>query len=129
MAKQRFTEFCSYLDKMESSGHHTLILSIFCCNLFGPPQRLAVNGTFIVLLVMMSWFAAYDRINYTTRYLSAYVLQMMILPESHPDARTFLINGEFAVQRWTGNSFGRIPHDHTIEVTANRDTTSRGGIV
>ena len=74
------------------------------------------------------WFAAYDRINYV-RYLPAYVLQMMTLPESHPDAHTFLINGEFVVQRSTGNSFGRIPHDQTIEVTANRDTTSRGGIV
>ena len=80
------------------------------------------------LLEMMSWFAANDRINYA-RYLPAYVLQMMTIPESHPDAHTFIINGEFAVQSSTGNSFGRIPHDHTIEVTANRDTKSRGGIV
>ena len=76
----------------------------------------------------MTWFAAYDRINYT-RYFPAYVLQIMTIPESHPDAHTFLINYEFALQRSTGNSFGLIPHDQTIEVTANPDTKSRGGIV
>ena len=61
--------------------------------------------------------------------MPAYVLQTMTLLESHPDAHTFLINGEFAVQRSTGNSFGHIPHDQTIEVTANQDTKSHGGIV
>ena len=80
------------------------------------------------LLEMMPWFAAYDRINYA-RYLLAYVLRMMTPSESHPDAHTFLINGEFAVQRSAGNSFGRIPHDHTIEVTVNRDKKSHGRTV
>ena len=48
---------------------------------------------------------------------------------NHPGVHTFLINGEFAVQKSTRNSFGRIPHDQTIEVTENRDTKSHGGIV
>ena len=104
---------------MESSGHHTLILCIFCCNLFGPPERLV--RIIQCLLEMITWFAAYDRINYA-RYLPAYVLQMMTLPGSHPDAHTIFINGELTVQRSTRNSFGCIPHDQTIEVTANWDT-------
>ena len=73
------------------------------------------------LLEMMPWFAAYDRTNYS-RYLPAYVLQIMTLPQSHPDAHELLMNGEFCVQRSKRSTLSRIPQDQTNEVTANRDT-------
>ena len=76
---------------------------------------------------MLPWLAAYDRTNYT-RYLPLYVLDMLRLPETHPDLHTELMNGNFAVQR-SNQPFTSIPHDQTIEVTINKDTKVRGGLV
>jgi len=80
------------------------------------------------LLELLPWFFAYDRTNYS-RYLSVYLLDMLRLPATHPAAHEQLIAGDFAVQRSKGNKFGRIPQDQAIEVTINRDTKTRGGII
>jgi len=54
---------------------------------------------------------------------------MLQLPTTHPTAYQQLVAGEFAVQRSRGNTYGRIPHDQTIEVTINKDTKTQGGII
>jgi hypothetical protein len=123
-AEQRFNEFItsqglkadfwsSYIDMVE-------LLLQFIRSTREANWRLHIQ----CLQEMMPWFAAYDRTHYT-RYLPAYVLQMLKLPQSHPDAHALLMEGEFAVQRSRGNTFGLIPHDQMIEVTANRDTKTR----
>ena len=77
---------------------------------------------------MLPWLAAYDRTNYS-RYLPLYFLDMLHLPQTHPDAHEELANGAFAVQRSFSSTFSSIPHDQTIEVTINKDTKVRGGLV
>ena len=54
---------------------------------------------------------------------------MLQLPNKHPASHAQLMNGEFAVQRTHGTTFGCIPQDQTIEVTLNRDTKTAGGII
>ena len=77
---------------------------------------------------MLPWFFAYDHTNYA-RYLPVYLAQMMLLPETHPEARALLLNGDFGVQRATSHGFSQIPVDQTIEQTLNRSTKTKGGIV
>lgn len=77
---------------------------------------------------MLPWFYAYDHINYA-RYLPIYLVDMMSLEESHPEAHTMLANGEFGVQRTTHHGFSQVPVDQTIEQTLNRSTKTKEGIV
>ena len=49
---------------------------------------------------MLPWFFAYNHTNYA-RYLPVYLAHMMLLPETHPEAHTLLLNGDFGVQRTT----------------------------
>ena len=53
----------------------------------------------------------------------------MLLPETHPEAHTLLVNGDFGVQRATSHGFSQMPVDQTIEQTLNRSTKTKGGIV
>ena len=46
---------------------------------------------------MLPWMAAYDRTNYA-RYVPLYILDMLQLPETHPDIHNRLMAGEFVVQ-------------------------------
>ena len=77
---------------------------------------------------MLPWITAYDRTNYS-RYLPVYILDMLCLSSTHPDAHDQLMSGEFAVQLSSNSAFSRIPHDQTIEVTINKDTKTSGGLI
>ena len=76
---------------------------------------------------MLPWFFAYDHINYA-RYLPVYLIHMLALPETHPEAHQMLAGGDFGVQR-TSHGFSQVPVDQTIEQTINRSTKTKGGIV
>ena len=77
---------------------------------------------------MLPWYFAYDHVNYA-RYLPLYLIHMIQLPETHPEAQIMLENGEFGVQRTTEHGFSQMPVDQTIEQTLNRSTKTKGGIV
>ena len=74
---------------------------------------------------MLPWITAYGRTNYS-RYPPVYILDMLRLSSTHPDAHDQLMSGEFAVQL-RSNLFSIIPHDQTVEVTINKDIKTSGG--
>ena len=76
---------------------------------------------------MIPWFHAYDHYNYA-RYASLYWCQMKHLLESHPEAHTKMLQGEFAVRR-SCRGFTRTAVDQTLEQTLNKETKSKGGII
>ena len=63
------------------------------------------------------------------RYLPVYLVHMMLLPETHPEAHTLLANGDSGVQQTSSHGFSQLPVDQTIEQTLNRSTRTKGGIV
>ena len=63
------------------------------------------------------------------RYLLVYLAQMMMLPETHPEAHALLLNGDFGVQRATSRGFSQMLVHQTIEQTLDRSTKTKGGIV
>ena len=69
---------------------------------------------------------AYNKSNYA-KYLPWYLLQMLNLPNTHPDLHKYLIDGGFSTQIGENNPFGCIPMDQTIEETINKDTQTAGG--
>lgn len=77
---------------------------------------------------MLPWFFAYDHVNYS-RYLSLYLVQMLRLDETHPEAHSMLVGGDFGVQRSSSQGFTQVPVDQTIEQTLNRSTKTKGGII
>ena len=81
-----------------------------------------------VLRLMMPWYFAYDRTNYS-RYLPAYWMEMVDLPESHPSLYHELSQmGAWTVQRHGNHAFASIAYDQAIEETLNRDCKTPGGI-
>ena len=76
---------------------------------------------------MLPWFFAYDHTNYA-RYLPVYLAHMMLLPETHPEARTLLLKVILESNEQHYLDF-QIPVDQTIEQTLNRSTKTKGGIV
>lgn len=60
---------------------------------------------------MLPWFFAYDHINYA-RYLPIYLVKMLCLEETHPEAHHMLANGDFGVLRST-HGFAQVPIDQT----------------
>ena len=79
-------------------------------NLFA---RLAVIGQTWSMDMCEVLSHAYDHYNYA-RYASLYWCQMKHLPESHPEAHTKMLQGEFAVQRSCGG-FTLKAVDQTVE--------------
>ena len=75
---------------------------------------------------MIPWCFAYNKSNYA-KYLPWYLLQMLNLPNTHPDLHKYLIDGGFSTQIGENNPFGCIPMDQTIEETINKDTQTAGG--
>ena len=75
---------------------------------------------------MIPWCFAYNTSNYA-KYLSWYLLQMLNLPNTHPDLHKYLIDGGFSTKIGENNPFGCIPMDQTIEETINKDTQTAGG--
>eukprot|EP00794_Sanderia_malayensis_P001474 gene1474-1632_t len=73
------------------------------------------------------WAFAYDRQNYS-RYMTAYIGEMLNLQESHPEAYKEFVDGKFSVPLISGNTFGRNEPDKIIEDTINRDSKVAGGI-
>ena len=77
---------------------------------------------------MLPWLFAYDHTNYA-RYLPVYLVTMMSLQDTHPEAHRLLADGDFGVQRSTVHGFPQLPVDQTIEQTLNRSIKTKGGIV
>ena len=69
---------------------------------------------------------AMDKTNYS-RYLPVHYAQMMELGNISPTLHQQLLNGGFSVQLKSGNPFGKIAIDQTLEETVNRDTQTSGG--
>lgn len=80
------------------------------------------------LRFMMPWFFAYDRTNYA-RYVPAYWLEVISLPDTHPQCHQELSQkGQWTVQRQDQHAFSSIACDQAIEQTANRDSKTSGGL-
>ena len=77
---------------------------------------------------VLPWFFAYDHTNYA-RFLPAYLVHMLELPDTHPEAYSMLSQGDFGVQCTTSHGFSQLPVDQTIEQTLNRNTKTKGGII
>ena len=77
---------------------------------------------------VLPWFFAYDHTNYA-RYLPVYLVHMLELPDTHPDAYSMLSQGDFGVQRTISHGFSQLPVDQTIELTLNRNTKTKGGVI
>ena len=65
---------------------------------------------------MLPWYFAYDCVNYA-RYRPVYLLHMIQLPETHPEAQMPV------------DGFAQLPVDQAIEQTLNRSTKTKRGIV
>ena len=74
--------------------------------------------------VKISWCFAYDKVNYA-RYLPVYYAQLSNLQTRPPGVFQAFLGGHLSVQLSNSNPFGRIPVDHTTEVTVNRHTETR----
>ena len=74
---------------------------------------------------LIPWCFVYDRTNYA-RYLPWYLLQMLNLPETHPELSEYL-RRRFLDTNWEYIPFSCIPMDQTIEETVNKDTQTPGG--
>ena len=77
---------------------------------------------------VLPWFFAYDHTNYA-RFLPVYLVHMLELPDTHPEAYSMLSQGDFGVQRTTSHGFSQLPVDQTIKQTLNRNTRTKGGII
>ncbi|CAH3151980.1 unnamed protein product, partial [Pocillopora meandrina] len=77
---------------------------------------------------VIPWLFAYDHTNYA-RYLPVYLVHMLELPDTHPDTYSMLSQGDFGVQRTTSHGFSQLPVDQTIELTLNRNTKTKGGVI
>ena len=53
---------------------------------------------------------------------------MCELVTKHSKLYEYLCNGGFSTQLFNANPFGKIPMDHAIEETINKDTQTAGGI-
>ena len=53
---------------------------------------------------------------------------MCELVTKHSKLYEYLCNGGFSTQLFNANPFGKIPVDHAIEETINKDTQTAGGI-
>ena len=60
--------------------------------------------------------------------LSAYLAHICCSRETHPEAHTHLVNGDF-VQRATSHGFSQVPVDQTIWQMLNGSTKTKGSIV
>ena len=67
---------------------------------------------------MIPWCFAYDKVNYT-RYLSAYYVQMTNVPEVYLCVYEAFNSGQFSVQIYSNNQFGRVPVHQTVETTVH----------
>ena len=73
------------------------------------------------------WFFAYDHLNYA-RYTATYLMMLINLSESNPEARDLLDRNGFSVSR-SAIPKSRNAVDITIEQTINRHAKSHGGII
>lgn len=76
---------------------------------------------------MLSWFLAYDRINYARHFTYCWTMQTK-LPDKHSRVHQRFLCGLFSTKRATGN-FNMLPPDQVIEQTINREQKGSGGII
>lgn len=74
---------------------------------------------------IIPWCFAYDKLNYA-KYLTYYYAQMSRLETDYPAVHEHIAEGGLSVQPNGNNPFGKIPVDHTIEETINKDTQAAG---
>lgn len=79
------------------------------------------------LQAMCQLYFAYDHPNYA-RYLSAYIITILNLPDTHPGARELLEQNGSSVSRSSVHG-SRTAVDMTIEQTINKLAKSRSGII
>lgn len=65
------------------------------------------------------------RTNYA-RYLPVYWIEMLLLPQTHPEVHKYLAEGEFVCQLNDDHGFSQVPQDQTIEMTLNKGTKTKG---
>ena len=68
---------------------------------------------------------AYDHINYS-RYLTAMLGDMLMLPNDVPGIYEEFMKGNFAAQLTEKSKFSKIETDKVIEMTLNKDTKTPG---
>ena len=76
---------------------------------------------------MLSWFHAYDRINYARHFTHCFA-SFQKLNETHPSILDQFQRGNFAIKR-TNGSFNMLPLDQVIEQTINKEQKGPGGII
>ena len=76
--------------------------------------------------MLLPWTFTYDKHNYT-RYLTFHYIEMINLEENHPSIYQEFTKGNFSVQVFDNNPFGKLEADKVIETTINRDTKTPGG--
>ena len=59
---------------------------------------------------MLSWYFAYDHLNYD-KYLPVYTYEMLAIPDIHASIAEHLDNGDFVVQQQNQYSFNRTSMD------------------
>ena len=76
---------------------------------------------------MLSWFHAYDRINYARHFTHCFA-SFQMSNETHPSILDQFQRGNFAI-KCTNGSFNMLPLDQVIEQTINKEQKGPGGII
>ena len=76
---------------------------------------------------MLSWFHAYDRINYARHFTHCFA-SFQKFDETYPSILDQFQRGNFAIKHANG-SFNMLPLDQVIEQTINQEQKGPGGII
>ena len=76
--------------------------------------------------IFLPWTFAYDIHNYA-RYLTFHYIEMINLEENHPSLYQKFMKGNFSVQVFDNNPFGKFEADKVIETIINRETKTLDG--
>ena len=87
------------------------------------PGKAARNSTSSVK-EMLPWFFDYDHTNY-----ARYLVTIVSLKDTQPEAHQLLADGNFGVQKSTSHGFSQLPVDEIFRQTMNRSTKKKGGTV
>ena len=77
---------------------------------------------------MLPYFFAFDRINYS-RWISVYLADMRLLPQTAPAVHNEFVKGHHPVKRTPNSKFNQVWTDMGIEQTINRESKTKGGII
>ena len=77
---------------------------------------------------MLPYFFAFDKINYS-RWISVYLADMRLLPQTAPAVHNEFVKGNHPVKRTPNSKFNQVWTDMGIEQTINRENKTKGGII